>query len=516
MESKISLGDGRLRQFGSGRAFGGALFLPFLNRNEGNALNAVDTQFNTAVSIHEWPIEEYEYKGEISPLEFIRKPYSYIKLYWNCNIPITCLDEDGNEISAIPITKELVFGHNFNNGGQPIPKGVLPLSLKKITFGANFNRRTELSVFSNLTELTELDLGGYIGILTLGVLPVSLQKLTLSSFYNIPGPDGSPYQGLSYLKNLTELYFSGGFKLTPGIFPPSLKKLTFGGNRFCNSIFDPRIDDDRYPDPVGTPIELGIFSNLMELEELALGGYHNILTPGMFPPSLKKLILYNTLLRDGVYWRSVKANKAPIQLGVFSNLIELTELYLGFYQHDLTPGMFPPSLKKLIFNDFRGPFKKGVLPDSLLELTVSRNFATMIPFKPTLPLTDEDIKHYAEYTINSSVIPDSLISIEPKHLSIFLEKCPNDGKCTNNDKFHWERFRHVLQKQPYDYYPDYDEDGSLGELFGYDKRHYADETEDGSWGGGLFGYGTRLKSKMRQSRKRQSRKRQSRKRQSRK
>jgi hypothetical protein len=216
-------------------------------------------------------------------------------------------------------------------------------------------------------------------------------------------------------------------------------------------------------------------------------------------------------LIDGIYWHSVQANRNPIQLGVFSNLIELTELNLGSYNRDLTPGMFPPSLKKLSFNDFSRPFKKGVLPHSLLELIVSVDFTSMkaepkLPVK--LPLTDLDIKHFAKF-INSSVIPDSLISIKPEYLSIFLEKCPNDGKCTNNDKFHWERFRHVLQKQPY--YPDYDEDGSLGELFGYDKRHYADETEDGSWGGGLFGYGTRLKSKMRKMRKRQSRKRQSRK-----
>jgi len=159
----------------------------------------------------------------------------------------------------------------------------------------------------------------------------------------------------------------------------------------------------------------------------------------------------------------------------------LRTLDLRRYNHPLIPGVFPPSLRTLYLGRiFYQPIERGVLPNTLTTLYIRND-------------------NYDK--IRSDAIPASLVNYSPESISRYMNICPDDGHCTiENDyidsiytfffqkgDYHWKHFRHILQN-----YPISDWDGG-----GYSNNADGPEGEWGAWAGGLHGWGTRRKLKVR-------------------
>ncbi len=180
-----------------------------------------------------------------------------------------------------------------------------------------------------------------------------------------------------------DLEFKG--TVTPDIFPPTTKKIRF------NKIFYQPLKG-LIPEGV-EHIELGFYTDV----ELDLGDLPNSL-------------LY---IRFDVWFTNMGK---PLKIGVFPN--HLKYLNLGSYNQILTPGIIPNSVTKIVFEDrFNQPLLPDSLPKNLKHLVLGKEFNQPI-LNEELPSTLIYMKLGKKYTCD---IDESILNRVYINLKIFIE-----------------------------------------------------------------------------------------------
>ncbi|GAM27675.1 hypothetical protein SAMD00019534_108510 [Acytostelium subglobosum LB1] len=309
----------------------------------------------------------------------------------------------------------LEFGPNYD---KFLPPGRLPPMLTSLayhigeekrmpTVGINYNRLfgshgdyTYLVAKMLPPSITSLTLGSsFDQIIEPGLMPSSLTSLTLGNEF-----DSSIYQH-ALPPTLTSLVFGQSFniKISEGVLPSSLKTLTFG-------------------DSFNQMIDFGVLPTSLTSLTFNRSCFNHAIQPGVLPGSLGTLILaskYNqTIRRDmlpisltslsiiehisndddstdttssseltrsqlqlpkSLTSLNIRGLSKPIPPGVIpESLLELS-LYNCDYNHPVYPGMLPSTLQTLMFGyDFDQRIEPGVLPASLTELIFGQNFKTRL------------------------------------------------------------------------------------------------------------------------------------------
>jgi hypothetical protein len=301
--------------------------------------------------------------------------------------------------------KTLEFGHEscFN---YKIGKKVLPPFLKKLHFGCGsaFNQIIDIDVLPPLLE--DLDLGyNYNQKINAGVLPLSLRKLTFGyeGKYNIKFETNVLPQYLTHL--IFDMYHIYNQKIEKGVLPQYLTHLIF--KEGCH--YNQKIEKDVLPQYLTNLIINGLYNQKIKkgvlpqhLTHLTLTGrYNQKIEEGVLPQSLTHLTLrghYNQKIEKRVLPQSlthldIKYNKV-IGNNIFINSLTNLTIYMC-KDTQLEIGLLPKSLISLtICGNFNQKIVKGLFPDSLQFLTIIS------------PVFDSKIE--------SDALPESLVSINLK------------------------------------------------------------------------------------------------------
>ncbi|KAN0031235.1 hypothetical protein ACTA71_010318 [Dictyostelium dimigraforme] len=287
---------------------------------------------------------------------------------------------------------------NDDGDGQ---KTILPIHLKKLSIGGQFNKGLTIptnSIPQSITSLklmsTDIEIDKLLytnstiknleiiislkepkKMISKEMLPSNLESLTVSTESNIIEKNALPktLQSLDYsiqdesnsiLTNIYELlndsFLNDGLKTLSidlpnidsnnidginfsGIFPNSLKQLTFGNNFNTNlnqlnnggTVFNEGLEILKFGYKFNSDIEIGLLPST--LKQLELGGsFNNKIKIGSLPNGLKILKFDEW----GNFNQPFEFNALPS---------ELEQLYLprGYYQPLLSPGILPSTLKVL-------------------------------------------------------------------------------------------------------------------------------------------------------------------------
>ncbi|EGC36241.1 hypothetical protein DICPUDRAFT_47250, partial [Dictyostelium purpureum] len=246
----------------------------------------------------------------------------------------------GNNVPLLPgsLPESLTYlklGRHFNH---PITPDLLPIHLKKISFGPNFNITKitiesisdTLSIFNyyspsiirpNLTSLKFADMDYNVPIKP-GMIPSTLRELTLPTDFNHPLHEVFAINNCPYYipvfpaYGLTKLYITNYFNqpIPPYVLPRTLKELKIGFS-FTQELYFESIPDS------------------VTFLTLDCPDYDHQLVPGILPRNLKKLKMRNNV---------------PLLPGSLPE--SLTYLKLGgHFNHPITPNLLPKSLQKISF-----------------------------------------------------------------------------------------------------------------------------------------------------------------------
>jgi hypothetical protein len=171
---------------------------------------------------------------------------------------------------------EMAMDENFD---QPIGPGVLPKSLKSLTFGIDFSQ----PIGSYLRAFG----GRFNQAIIPGVLPKSLKSLNLGWEFNLPiGPGVLP-------ESLESLTFGADFNkpIILGVLPKSLKSMTFGqsfNHPIGVGVLPESLESLIFGADFNKPIKLGVLPESLKI--LTFGdSFNQQIHPGVLPNSLTSL-----------------------------------------------------------------------------------------------------------------------------------------------------------------------------------------------------------------------------------
>lgn len=291
---------------------------------------------------------------------------------WTRYLPVRIIsihDHEGQDLRFYSGLRSLTTHEDFDD---PIPIGVLPLSLKSLELGMEFSQP-----------------------IPVGVLPLGLEEVTFGFHFNQPLVAGALPQSLTSV--LLSCYFNQ--QILPGQIPDSVKTLRLG-----ESFSDPESEEDS---EFNQPLPPGAIPN--SVTNLMLSQYFTqVLQPGSLPSSLRILSIgsdFNQPFTADV----VPQGLTSLSLGEkFANMLclppslKFLKLKSPISNVQLLGG-FPSSLVAIDLGTDTNVLPVGLLPNSLRKAVVRQSIVV-----GSLPSNLAVLDYHTDTLIPAGAIPETV------------------------------------------------------------------------------------------------------------
>lgn len=292
----------------------------------------------------------YKYENEQSIKKRLRKSIQQMSY----DLP----NETPSKNNIPPHLTYLSFHPRFN---LPIPKGVLPTTLRRLDFGGDrfcqYNQAFQPGVLPSSLKELEISGGPYNQPFVVGSLPSSLEELFIRSSYDQP--------------------------IGEGVLPPHLTMLIISGGSFNSPLptLPSSLVELRLPEIYNQPISPGVMSGCAMTTLRLPRDFNQKLQANSLPSKLGMITFgdeYNQPIPPGVMSGCpIKSLSLPMEfnqeLQENSLPYSLESLFLSNrYNQPLRAKVLPLTLTLFSMGeDFIQPLEKDVLPDSITKLLLS-------------------------------------------------------------------------------------------------------------------------------------------------